>query len=79
MLVDIGGPANGLASPSISQQDDDPFELCSIQGKGSKVDLELALGLALEKSIKLHSSQSNNQNEAPIPGTVRMQSQSDSF
>ncbi|KAI9552035.1 hypothetical protein GHT06_022372 [Daphnia sinensis] len=65
-LVDIDGPYDRFSSlpyfrPSeYTQQDDDPFELCSMQGKNSKkdqqtIDLGVELGLALEKSIKLRS------------------------
>ncbi|XP_057377940.1 uncharacterized protein LOC130699899 [Daphnia carinata] len=65
-LVDIDGPYDRFSSlpyfrPSeYAQQDDDPFELCSMQGKNSKndqqaIDLGVELGLALEKSIKLRS------------------------
>lgn len=62
MLVDIDGsyerfPSSQYyhSSDNAQQQDDDPFELCSMQGKHTKKDLGLELGLALEKSIKLRS------------------------
>ena len=67
MLVDID---DTLVSSVISQQDDDPFELCSMQGKASKKDLGLELGLALEKSIKLHAQ--SNQNEPPSAVTRKI-------
>ncbi len=77
-LVDIDGSYDRFSSlpyfrPSeFTQQDDDPFELCSMQHKHSKqgrqgIDLGLELGLALEKSIKLRS-QSQNQDSSLSAG-----------
>lgn len=73
MLVDIDGPYDRFSSvpyfrPSeyTQQQDDDPFELCSMQGKRSTKDLGLELGLALEKSIKLRSQ--SQQQDSPSAG-----------
>lgn len=74
MLVDIDGPYDRFSSvpyfrPSeyTQQQDeDDPFELCSMQGKQTTKDIGLELGLALEKSIKLRS-QSQHQ-DSPSAG-----------
>lgn len=69
LLVDIEGPnerlfTNNAASTMLP--DDDPFELCSMQGRASKMDLGLELGLALEKSIKIRSLA--NSNDIPAAG-----------
>ena len=73
MLVDIDGTCDRLSSMPFfrsseltQQQDDDPFELCSMQGKRSarRQDLGLELGLALEKSIKLRSQQQDSSSAA---------------
>lgn len=73
MLVDIDGSYDRYSSapyfkPSeyTQQQDDDPFELCSMQGKRPSKDLGLELGLALEKSIKLRSQ--SQQLDSPSAG-----------
>nr|CAH0108084.1 unnamed protein product [Daphnia galeata] len=86
-LVDIDGSYDRFSSlpyfrPSeFTQQDDDPFELCSMQHKHSKqgrqgIDLGLELGLALEKSIKLRS-QSQNQDSSLSAGTPVNSNQTD--
>ena len=69
MLVDIEGPNERLFTNNAATTmlpDDDPFELCSMQGRASKKDLGLELGLALEKSIKIRSQA--NSNEIPTAG-----------
>lgn len=69
LLVDIEGPNERLFTNNAATTmlpDDDPFELCSMQGRASKKDLGLELGLALEKSIKIRSQA--NSNEIPTAG-----------
>lgn len=69
LLVDIEGPNERLFTNNAATTmlpDDDPFELCSMQGRASKMDLGLELGLALEKSIKIRSQA--NSNETPTAG-----------
>lgn len=59
VLVDIDGSNNNSSSNfkyfDAPDFDDDPFELCSKQQNSLGKDLGFELGLALEKSIKLHS------------------------
>ena len=40
---------------ALTDQIDDPFDICSMQRKIPNDDIGLELGLALEKSIKFHS------------------------
>ncbi len=81
MLVDIDGTYDRKSTtpffrPSefTLQQDDDPFELCSMQGTQSakRQDLGLELGLALEKSIKLRSQQQDSSSTAGIPAKLKI-------
>ena len=62
ILVDIDDRYSRpyLKSEYLSEDDDDPFELCSFKRKMAERDIGLELGLALEKSLKLHA-QSNQQ------------------
>ncbi|XP_046631533.1 pollen-specific leucine-rich repeat extensin-like protein 2 [Daphnia pulicaria] len=64
-----------------TQQDDDPFELCSMQHKHSKprqgIDLGLELGLALEKSIKLRSQSQHQDSPSLSAGTPVNSNQTD--
>lgn len=66
VLVDIDGPNNSFSQSvnlngfNASNFEDDPFEICSKQQNILERDLGIELGLALEKSIKLHSLASEN-------------------
>ena len=74
LLVDIDGPQDCFVNSSStfknsdysSGYDDDPFELCSMLMKKSEKNLDIELGLALEKSIRL-CSQTNYQS-SPVTG-----------
>lgn len=73
LLVDIDGTdcyVNSFSSFKKSDYslgyDDDPFELCSMPMKKQEKNIDIELGLALEKSIKLCSQ--TNYKSSPSTG-----------
>jgi len=83
LLVDIDGPQDCYVNSSntfrnsvySSGYDDDPFELCSMHVKNQERNLDIELGLALEKSLKLCSHA--NYRNSPATGSVKSSSNLD--